>query len=50
MRILSIQIKNFKRFKDLSVPDWDGELPEGLILIKGPNSTGKSTLKGEFRP
>ncbi len=44
MRILSIQIKNFKRFKDLSVPDWDGELPEGLILIKGPNSTGKSTL------
>ncbi len=43
MKILSIEMKNFKPFRDLRIPE-DGELPPGLILVKGPNSTGKSSL------
>ncbi len=43
MKIVSVKIQNFKPFKNLSLPE-DGELPDGLILIKGPNSTGKSSL------
>ncbi|MFW9908997.1 MAG: hypothetical protein ACFFEF_10510 [Candidatus Thorarchaeota archaeon] len=43
MKILNIEIQNFKPFKSLSLPE-QGELPDGLILIKGPNSTGKSSL------
>ncbi len=43
MKILSIEIQNFKPFRNLTVPQ-EGELPDGLILIKGPNSTGKSSL------
>ncbi len=38
-----MNIQNFKPFKNLSLPD-QGEFPNGLILIKGPNSTGKSSL------
>ncbi|MFW9851219.1 MAG: AAA family ATPase [Candidatus Thorarchaeota archaeon] len=43
MKILALDIHNFKPFKNLSLPE-KGELPDGLILIKGPNSTGKSSL------
>ncbi len=44
MKILQLQIRNFKPFIDLTLPLGDAELPDGLILIKGPNSTGKSSL------
>jgi exonuclease SbcC len=44
MKILQLQVRNFKPFNSLSLPEGDAELPEGLILIKGPNSTGKSSL------
>jgi exonuclease SbcC len=43
LKILTLDIQNFKPFKSLTLPD-HGELPDGLILIKGPNSTGKSSL------
>jgi exonuclease SbcC len=44
MKLLRLEIRNFKPFKQLSLPDDDQELPGGLILIRGPNSTGKSSL------
>ena len=44
MKILQIQVRNFKPFSNLTLPDGDAELPDGLILIRGPNSTGKSSL------
>ncbi|MEM2143056.1 MAG: AAA family ATPase [Candidatus Thorarchaeota archaeon] len=43
MRILRLEIKNFKPYEDLVLPE-EGELPTGLILVSGPNSTGKSSL------
>ncbi|MHA1772255.1 MAG: AAA family ATPase [Candidatus Thorarchaeota archaeon] len=43
MKLIRIEIQNFKPFKNLVLPE-DGELPEGLILIRGPNSTGKSSI------
>lgn len=44
MKILRLQIRNFKPFRDLTIPDEETNLPDGLILIKGLNSTGKSSL------
>ncbi|TXT57744.1 MAG: DNA double-strand break repair Rad50 ATPase [Candidatus Thorarchaeota archaeon] len=44
MKILSIEIQNFKPFRSLQLPDDGSDLPDGLIIIKGPNSTGKSSL------
>lgn len=44
MKILQLQVRNFKPFSNLLLPEGDAELPDGLILIKGPNSTGKSSL------
>jgi exonuclease SbcC len=44
MRILTLEVKNFKPFSNLRLPNGDGELPSGLILIRGANSTGKSSL------
>ncbi|MGY5854732.1 MAG: AAA family ATPase [Candidatus Thorarchaeota archaeon] len=44
MKLLRIELKNFKPFRDLSIPQDDGELPDGLIIVKGENSTGKSSL------
>ncbi|TFH10895.1 MAG: hypothetical protein E4H14_01700 [Candidatus Thorarchaeota archaeon] len=44
MKLLKLEIKNFKPFRDLVLPQDDIEFPEGLIIIKGPNSTGKSSL------
>jgi exonuclease SbcC len=43
MRILSLELKNFKPFRNLRLPE-TGDLPDGLILIRGPNSTGKSSI------
>ncbi|MHA1637521.1 MAG: AAA family ATPase [Candidatus Thorarchaeota archaeon] len=43
MKLLRLELKNFKPFKDLTLPE-DGELPDGLIIVKGGNSTGKSSL------
>jgi exonuclease SbcC len=44
MKILQLRVRNFKPFSNLMLPEGDAELPDGLILIKGPNSTGKSSL------
>lgn len=44
MKILQLTVRNFKPFSNLTLPEGDTELPDGLILIKGPNSTGKSSL------
>ncbi|MFW9982463.1 MAG: AAA family ATPase [Candidatus Thorarchaeota archaeon] len=44
MKILHLQVRNFKPFSNLMLPDGETELPGGLILIRGPNSTGKSSL------
>ena len=38
MKILQIQVRNFKPFSNLTLPEGDAELPDGLILIKGQNS------------
>ncbi|MGV9168977.1 MAG: AAA family ATPase [Promethearchaeia archaeon] len=44
MKLLSIELQNFKPFRDLKLPEQGGELPGGLILIRGRNSSGKSSL------
>ena len=44
MKILQLRVRNFKPFGNLMLPEGDTELPDGPILIKGPNSTGKSSL------
>jgi len=44
VKLLRLELKNFKPFRDLELPEGDGELPGGLILIRGPNSTGKSSI------
>jgi len=44
MKLLKLEIKNFKPFRDLTLPQDDIEFPEGLVIVKGPNSTGKSSL------
>ncbi|MHA1246747.1 MAG: AAA family ATPase [Candidatus Thorarchaeota archaeon] len=43
MKILRLELTNFKPFRRLELPP-EGELPDGLILIRGPNSTGKSSI------
>ncbi|MFW9798831.1 MAG: AAA family ATPase [Candidatus Thorarchaeota archaeon] len=44
MRLVSIDVQNFKPFRNLRIPQDDEELPRGLILVRGANSTGKSSL------
>ena len=44
MKLLKLEIKNFKPFRELILPQDEQEFPEGLIIVKGPNSTGKSSL------
>jgi exonuclease SbcC len=44
MKLLRIEIRNFKPFIDIAIPSDESELPSGLIMIRGPNSTGKSSL------
>ncbi|NWF95101.1 MAG: AAA family ATPase [Candidatus Thorarchaeota archaeon] len=43
MKILTLDVKDFKPYRRLTLPE-EGELPEGLILVRGSNSTGKSSL------
>ena len=44
MKLLKLEVRNFKPFRELTLPEDDTELPSGLIIVKGPNSTGKSSL------
>ena len=39
MFIKSLELKNFKRFKELNL-----EFPSDITVVKGPNEQGKSTL------
>ena len=39
MRLRSIQLQNYRRYKSVEL-----ELPDGLVSIIGPNGSGKSTL------
>ncbi len=43
MRILWLMLENFKCYSRIRIPE-EGILPEGLILVEGHNSAGKSTL------
>ena len=44
MRIRRIQLINFKPYKKLILPNERDVFPRGLILIEGPNSTGKTSI------
>jgi len=44
MLITKLNFKNFMGYKQLSLPKGNSELPNGLILISGRNSYGKSTI------
>lgn len=44
MRIRKIQLINFKPYKKLILPNEKDIFPRGLILIEGPNSTGKTSI------
>ena len=44
MKLLKLEVRNFKPFLDLTLPNDSSTLPGGLIIIRGPNSTGKSSL------
>ena len=44
MKLVSLKLRNFKPFRNLALPEGDDELPGGLIIIRGNNSTGKSSL------
>ncbi len=44
MKLLKMEVRNFKPFRELTLPEGNMELPSGLIIVKGPNSTGKSSL------
>jgi len=39
MKIVSIQLENFRRYDNVTI-----DFPEGLIGIVGPNGSGKSTI------
>jgi len=43
LKIQRIDLRNFKCYSQLRLPE-EGTLPDGLILIDGENSSGKSTL------
>jgi hypothetical protein len=47
MRVKDVHLKNFKRFSDLTISD----LPEEarLVVMAGPNGTGKSSVFDGFR-
>ncbi len=44
MLITKLTLKNFMGYKRLNLPKGNVEFPEGLILISGKNSYGKSTI------
>jgi exonuclease SbcC len=39
-----MELQNFKPFRKLTLPESEDELPNGLIIVRGPNSTGKSSI------
>ena len=43
MKINRIEIENFKPYRKVVLPP-EGKLPEGLFIVQGPNSTGKTSL------
>ncbi len=43
MKLLSVKIQNFKPFREIILPDL-GMFGDGLFLIHGKNSMGKSSL------
>ena len=43
MKIVRLELNNFRPFSNVIVPE-DGELPDGLFVIQGPNSAGKTSL------
>ncbi|MFO8018138.1 MAG: AAA family ATPase [Promethearchaeia archaeon] len=44
MKITKLSFKNFMGYKNLNLPKNDQKFPDGLILISGENSHGKSTI------
>ncbi|MFX0145102.1 MAG: AAA family ATPase, partial [Candidatus Hodarchaeota archaeon] len=44
MQITKLTFNNFMGYKKLNLPKKNDEFPEGLILISGKNSYGKSTI------
>jgi exonuclease SbcC len=44
LKLVRLELQNFKPFRQLTLPDNGDALPTGLIIIRGPNSTGKSSL------
>lgn len=46
MRLSSIQIKDFKRFKDLAITDIPPSVK--LVLLTGPNGSGKTSIFEAF--
>jgi exonuclease SbcC len=44
LKLVRLELQNFKSFKQITVPNNGDVLPTGLIIIRGPNSTGKSSL------
>lgn len=43
MKINRVLIENFKPFRRIQLP-LEGGLPEGLFIVQGPNSSGKTSL------
>jgi len=43
VKINRIEIENFKPYRKVVLPP-EGKLPEGLFIVQGPNSTGKTSL------
>ncbi|MFX1258900.1 MAG: AAA family ATPase, partial [Promethearchaeota archaeon] len=44
MMITRLEFTNFMSYKKLSLPENEEDLPNGLILVSGRNSHGKSTI------
>ncbi|TFG24228.1 MAG: hypothetical protein EU529_04980 [Promethearchaeota archaeon] len=44
MKITKLIFKNFMGYKQLNLPDGEDDFPQGLILVSGNNSYGKSTI------
>ena len=44
MKITKLNFKNFMGYKQLNLPDGEDDFPEGLILVSGKNSYGKSSI------
>ena len=44
MKISRLKFKNFMGYRNLNLPSHNEEFPDGLILISGKNSYGKSSI------